>query len=77
MTRLNTLALNTMALLFLGSALFLGDAFGQQPTLSAQLVGTWTYVSVDTIRPDGSRVPMFGAQSTGGWRSSRTMAAMC
>jgi hypothetical protein len=60
MSRLNTIALTTMALLFLGVALPSGNAIGQEKTLKEQLVGTWTYVSVDTVRPDGSRVPMYG-----------------
>jgi hypothetical protein len=42
-----------------------GNAFGQQRPLAEQIVGTWTYVSVDTIRPDGSRVPMFGPSPRG------------
>ena len=65
MNRLSTLTLTTMALLFLGVALPSGDAVGQQKTLKEQLVGTWTYVSVDTVRPDGSRVPMFGPNPQG------------
>lgn len=65
MNRLGTLTLTTMALLFLGVALPLGDAVGQQKTLKEQLLGTWTYVSVDTIRPDGSRVPIFGPNPQG------------
>lgn len=65
MNRLSTLTLTTMALLFLGVALPSGDAIGQQKTLKEQLVGTWTYVSVDTVRPDGSRVPIFGPNPQG------------
>jgi len=58
--RLGPRTLTTLALLFLGVALSSGDAIGQEKTLKEQLVGTWTYVSVDTVRPDGSRVPMYG-----------------
>lgn len=43
----------------------MGDALGQQKTLTGQIVGTWTYVSVDTVRPDGSRVPNFGPNPQG------------
>jgi hypothetical protein len=43
----------------------LGRAVGRQETLKEQLVGAWTYVSVDTVRPDGSRVPMFGPNPNG------------
>jgi hypothetical protein len=65
MSRLSLLALTTMALLFLGIVLPSDDAIGQQMTLKEQVVGTWTYVSVDTVRPDGSRVPMYGPNPTG------------
>ena len=65
MNRRTTVALATMALLFLGVALPSGDAVGQEKTLKEQLVGTWTYVSVDTVRPDGGRVPMFGPNPKG------------
>ena len=40
-------------------------ALGQTKTLQEQLVGTWTYVSVDTVRPDGSREPMYGLHPQG------------
>lgn len=66
MNRFSTLTLTTiMALLFLGIALPSGDAIGQQKTLKEQLVGTWTYVSVDIVRPDGSRVPLYGPNPQG------------
>ncbi|HZC00366.1 MAG TPA: lipocalin-like domain-containing protein [Gammaproteobacteria bacterium] len=65
MNRLRTLTLTTLALLFLGVALPSGDAVGQQKTLKEQVVGTWTYVSVDTVHPDGSRVPLFGPNPQG------------
>ena len=65
MSRLGTLTLTTMAMLFLGVALPSGEAVGQEKTLKEQLVGTWTYVSVDTVRPDGSRTPMFGPNPQG------------
>ena len=65
MKRLHTLTLTTMALLFLGVTLPSSDAVGQQKTLQEQVVGTWTYVSVDTVRPDGSRVPTFGPNPQG------------
>lgn len=65
MNRLSTLTLTTIALLFLGVALPWDDAVGQQNTLKEQLVGTWTYVSVDIVRPDGNRVPLFGPNPKG------------
>jgi Lipocalin-like domain len=65
MNRLSTLTVATVALLFLGAALPWGDAVGQQNTLKEQLIGTWTYVSVDIVHPDGSRVPLFGPNPQG------------
>jgi Lipocalin-like domain len=65
MSQFRTLVLTTMTLLILGVALPSGDALAQQRTLQEQLVGTWTYVSVDTVGPDGSRVPMFGPNPQG------------
>jgi hypothetical protein len=65
MNRLNPLTLTTAALLFLVVSLPSGDAVGQEKTLKEQLVGPWTYVSVDTVHPDGSRVPIFGPNPHG------------
>ncbi|MEO7400861.1 MAG: lipocalin-like domain-containing protein [Polaromonas sp.] len=65
MNQVRTLTLTAMTLLFLGIALPSGDAVGQEKTLKEQLVGTWTYVSVDTVRPDGSRVQIFGPNPQG------------
>ncbi len=65
MNKVRTLTLTAMTLLFLGIALPSGDAVGQEKTLKEQLVGTWTYVSVDTVRPDGSRVQIFGPNPQG------------
>jgi len=65
MKRLSLLTLTAMALLFLGVELLSGEAVGQEKTLKEQLVGTWTYVSVDTVNPDGSRVPMYGPNPQG------------
>ena len=42
-----------------------GNATGQQKTLREQLVGTWSYVAVDIVLPDGSRVPLFGPKPSG------------
>jgi hypothetical protein len=30
-----------------------------------QVVGTWAYVSVDIVKPDGSRIPLFGPNPSG------------
>jgi hypothetical protein len=53
-----------VALLFVGIALQSADAVAQKP-LNEQLAGAWTYVSVDTVRPDGSRTPMYGPTPQG------------
>lgn len=55
----------TVALLFFGVWLTGGNAVAQQETLAAQLVGTWTYVSVDIVSPDGHRVHLYGPNPTG------------
>ena len=40
-------------------------ALAQPKSSQQQLVGTWKYVSVNIVRPDGSRVPLFGQQPSG------------
>jgi len=65
MKRFSLLAPTTMAMLFLGVGLPSSNAVGQEKTLKEQVVGTWTYVSVDTVNPDGSRVPMYGPNPQG------------
>lgn len=50
-------------ILFAG--LVAAPASGQQKSLKDQIVGTWKYVSVDNIKPDGSRVPLFGPNPEG------------
>jgi lipocalin-like protein len=61
MNRPTTLTLSTMTLLCLGAVTF-------SPTLAQtdkELVGTWTLVSTETVRPDGSRAPTFGDNPKG------------
>ncbi len=53
------------ALLSIAVASPSGRAIGQQKTLKDQLIGAWTYVSVDTVRPDGSRTAMYGPNPQG------------
>ncbi len=65
MNRLITLTMTTMALLSLGITLPAGDVFAQQKSLKEQIVGSWTYASADTVRPDGSKVPTFGPNPSG------------
>src|SRR5262249_4502147 len=59
MNRPTTLALSTMTLLCLGVV---------SPTLAQtakELVGTWTLVSTETVRPGGTRAPTFGDNPKG------------
>lgn len=65
MSWLSTLTLTTMAGLFLEVTLPSGDAVAQQKTLKDQVVGTWKYVSVDIVQPDGSRAPLYGPNPQG------------
>jgi Lipocalin-like domain len=61
MNRRSMLTATTMALL-LGVALSTGDAVGQT---AKDLVGTWTFASVETTRADGTRTQPFGANPKG------------
>ena len=49
----------------LGLALLSGTALGQQKSLKEQIVGSWTYVSADTVGPDGKRTSTFGPNPAG------------
>ena len=54
----------------IGTLLFVGIAMGSsaamaQRTLDEQIAGAWTYVTVDTVRPDGSRAAMYGPDPQG------------
>ena len=63
MQRNRILILAIVALPGLGAIVLSREAVGK--TLNEQLVGAWTYVSVDTVRPDGSRTPMYGPDPQG------------
>jgi hypothetical protein len=65
MNRRTTLAMTTTALLGLAVGLSASDSVAQQKSLKEQLVGTWTLVSSDQVRPDGSTVKQFGANPKG------------
>ena len=65
MTRLGRFALFAAVLPLLALALPSGHAAEAQRTAKEQLVGTWSYLSVDIVRPDGSRVPLFGPRPSG------------
>ncbi len=63
MKRLTILALTITFLLNLGAVLFVDDAFAQSS--KEQIIGAWTLVSADSVRPDGSRAPVFGPNPKG------------
>lgn len=64
MSRFSSLTV-IMASLFLGSVLASSEVVAQKKTLNEQITGAWRYVAVDTIHPDGSRVPMYGPNPQG------------
>src|SRR5438034_8895773 len=61
MRRRSNVAATAMSLLLV--AFLAGDALGQ--TAKQPFVGSWTIVSADTVRPDGTRVPNFGSGPKG------------
>jgi hypothetical protein len=65
MNRRTTLAMTTTALLCLAVGLSATASLAQQKSLKEQLVGTWTLVSSDQVRSDGSKVQQFGANPKG------------
>jgi hypothetical protein len=65
MNRRTTLAVTTTALLCLVVGLPANNSVAKQKPLKEQLVGTWTLVSSDQVRPDGSKVQQFGANPKG------------
>jgi hypothetical protein len=65
MNRRTTLAMTTTALLCLAVGLSARDSLAQQKSIKEPLVGTWTLVSSDQVRPDGSKLKQFGADPKG------------
>src|SRR4029077_277182 len=69
MNRRTALAMTTTALLYSAVGLSASDSLAQQKplqkSLKEQLVGTWTLVSSDQVRPDGSKLKQFGANPKG------------
>ena len=69
MNRRTALAMTTTALLCSAVGLSASDSLAQQKplqkSLKEQLVGTWTLVSSDQVRPDGSKLKQFGANPKG------------
>jgi Lipocalin-like domain len=58
--------LNIFAMAALGVALLAGNAMSQGKKVNTkQLIGHWMLVSVDNVRPDGSRVQGFGPNPKG------------
>src|SRR5215469_5514073 len=57
--------LSTAALGVVGLTLLPCHTFGQQQSLKERLLGTWTLVSIDSVRQDGGRSPLFGADPKG------------
>jgi hypothetical protein len=65
MNRRTALATTATALLCFAVGLSASDSLAQQKSLKEQLVGTWTLVSSDQVRPDGSTLKQFGANPKG------------
>jgi hypothetical protein len=65
MNRRTALAVTATALLCLAVGLSASDSRAQQKSLNEQLVGTWTLISSDQVRPDGSTVKQFGSNPNG------------
>ncbi len=65
MNRRTPVAMSTTALLCLAVSLSSSASLAQQKSLNEQLVGTWTLVSSDQVRPDGSKLKHFGANPKG------------
>src|SRR5580704_13235710 len=63
MSRLSILGI--AATTALGLAVLSSNVVAQQKPLTEQLVGNWTLVSSDQIRPDGSKLKQFGNNPTG------------
>jgi hypothetical protein len=57
--------LGACAMIALGVALLPGSATAQQKPLKDQLVGTWTLVAWEGVRPDGSKVEQYGTNPKG------------
>jgi hypothetical protein len=63
MKRRDVLGISAISVLAL--AMLPSGAAGQQKSLKEQIVGTWAYVSADTVAPDGKRTPTFGPNPSG------------
>lgn len=63
MKRIAVLSVTATLLLHLGAVLLAGDANAQ--SAREQIIGAWSMTTADSVRPDGSKVPMFGADPKG------------
>jgi hypothetical protein len=63
MTRRLIFAMSAMAMV--GVTLLGGNAMGQQNPPTEQLLGTWSLLSHEASRPDGSKVLPYGANPKG------------
>jgi Lipocalin-like domain len=63
MNRLSILTIAAMTAL--GLSVLSGSVVAQQNTLKEQLVGTWTLVTSDQVRSDGTKLKQFGPSPTG------------
>ena len=57
--------LNLSAITVLALTLMSGSALAQQKSVKEQLVGSWSFVSVETTRADGSKFQSFGPNPQG------------
>ena len=65
MNRLSVVICTATTLLLIGAAPARSAETAPSPPSKTQIVGTWMYVSVDLVQPDGSRVPLFGPNPRG------------
>jgi hypothetical protein len=49
----------------LGMSLLAGSTVAEQKSVKEQLLGAWSLVSIEFVRPDGSRLSTFGADPKG------------
>ncbi len=65
MRQLSKITVIAMVLLIVEAILSTYSAIAQQKSLKDQLVGAWTLVSADSVRPDGSKAAAFGSNPRG------------
>ena len=63
MKRFTVLSATITVLLHLSAVLLVSDAIAQ--SAKEQIIGAWTMTSADSVRPDGSKVPVFGSDPKG------------